>query len=100
MNYQQFKMNIDKQPNGCEVWKNMKGSGGFPQWQVVANNHHSHRMGQKRVSARRQIWQLFNETVPADKTVHMTCTTRSCVNPSHMILVDGEAWSLTGPKKK
>lgn len=64
--------------DGCAVWQRSTNVLGYPR--CYSNG--------KVYPARRFFYEKYHGAIPPGKSVEMTCGTKKCLDPCHMVLVD------------
>jgi hypothetical protein len=76
MNEARFLAHVEKTAR-CWYWRGCVGDAG----------HGIVRVFGRKVSARRAAYELWIGRVPGDSFIGMSCGEKSCVRPSHMVLI-------------
>ncbi|NGX57222.1 MAG: hypothetical protein K940chlam3_00107 [Chlamydiae bacterium] len=71
-----FLSKIEKQSDGCWLWKGVKNRKGYGQFGIDS----------KMLSCHRVSWKLYRGELPAGVHVLHKCDVRNCVNPDHLFL--------------
>lgn len=81
---QKFEASIEKQPNGCWIWRGRLSADGYGKINFNGRNGYAHRLS----------YLLFKGELPTENTrllqIDHLCSRKGCVNPDHLELVSAK----------